>query len=180
MLTIFIYTIKGDELSVSNLTKAEIIKVIIEDVDDELTDEEIIHLVLEKKVSQIIDVRKSNQKSFGQQKADEFAKFAGSWRFVIGFCIVLCIWIVINSILAAKAFDPFPFILLNLVLSCIAAIQAPMIMMSQNRQEEKDRNRAENDYKVNLKTEIIIQDMHSKLDLILENQEKLFGDFSKE
>ena len=82
---------------------------------------------------------------------------------------------VVNTILAADAFDPFPFILLNLVLSCVAAIQAPLIMMSQNRQEEKDRRRAENDYKVNLKTEIMIEDMHNKLNRILSQQEKILA-----
>ena len=87
---------------------------------------------------------------------------------------MFCAWIGCNIALYRKAFDPYPFILLNLALSCIAAIQAPLIMMSQNRQEEKDRQRAENDYKVNLKTEIIIQDLHIKLDKTLENQEKLF------
>ena len=86
---------------------------------------------------------------------------------------VLILWMVINTILAADAFDPFPFILLNLVLSCVAAIQAPLIMMSQNRQEEKDRRRAENDYKVNLKTEIMIEDLHDKVNAILAKQSAL-------
>ena len=80
---------------------------------------------------------------------------------------------IVNLLLASRAFDAYPFILLNLVLSCIAAIQAPLIMMSQNRQEAKDRERAENDYKVNLKNELIIDDLHRKMDLILENQRKL-------
>lgn len=82
------------------------------------------------------------------------------------------IWMVLNVILASRAFDAYPFILLNLVLSCIAAVQAPLIMMSQNRQEAKDRERAENDYKVNLKSELIVDDLHKKLDLVLENQKK--------
>jgi len=80
------------------------------------------------------------------------------------------LWMIINVILASKAFDPYPFILLNLVLSCVAAIQAPLIMMSQNRQEEKDRRRAENDYKVNLKTEIMIEDLYDKMNLLLAKQ----------
>ena len=86
---------------------------------------------------------------------------------------MLILWIVVNTLLAAKAFDPFPFILLNLVLSCVAAIQAPLIMMSQNRQEEKDRRRAENDYKVNLKTEIMIEDLYDKVNAILARQSAL-------
>ena len=86
---------------------------------------------------------------------------------------VMLIWMIVNLLLASRAFDAYPFILLNLVLSCIAAVQAPLIMMSQNRQEAKDRERAENDYKVNLKNELIIDDLHRKMDLILENQRKL-------
>ena len=85
----------------------------------------------------------------------------------------MVIWMVVNIVLAANAFDGYPFILLNLVLSCIAAVQAPLIMMSQNRQEAKDRKRAENDYRINLKNELIIDDLHKKLDLILENQKKI-------
>ena len=85
----------------------------------------------------------------------------------------MVIWMVINLVLGSRAFDEYPFILLNLVLSCIAAVQAPLIMMSQNRQEAKDRQRAENDYKINLKSELIIDDLHKKLDLVLENQKKI-------
>ena len=156
------------------LTKIDLLKSIIEEVDEELAYEEIIHLVLEKRISQEENKRK-DKATFGERQADAFAKFAGSWTFVIGFGVVLCIWIGVNIVLLSKAFDPYPFILLNLVLSCVAAIQAPMIMMSQNRQEKTDRKRAENDYKVNLKTEIIIQDLHIKLDRILDNQEKLLN-----
>ena len=85
----------------------------------------------------------------------------------------MVVWMVLNIVMADKAFDEYPFILLNLVLSCIAAVQAPLIMMSQNRQEAKDRRRAENDYRINLKSELIIDDLHKKLDLVLENQKKL-------
>ena len=109
----------------------------------------------------------------GQRAADSIAKFAGSWAFIFSFTGVLILWMVVNTVLAAKAFDPYPFILLNLVLSCVAAIQAPLIMMSQNRQEEKDRRRAENDYKVNLKTEIMIEDLYDKVNAILAKQSAL-------
>ena len=101
------------------------------------------------------------------------AKFAGSWAFIFSFIAVMIVWMAVNIVLAARAFDAYPFILLNLVLSCIAAVQAPLIMMSQNRQEAKDRERAENDYKVNLKNELIIDDLHKKIDLILENEERI-------
>jgi uncharacterized membrane protein len=154
-------------------TKEEIVNVIIEDVDTELLDEEIMHLVLDKRVSQPTgEIHKKNQTP-GERAADAFAKFVGSWVFICGFLVVLVVWITTNVILVSRAFDPFPFILLNLVLSCVAAIQAPLIMMSQNRQEEKDRLRAENDYKVNLKSEIIMQDLHNKMATILENQQKI-------
>ena len=111
--------------------------------------------------------------TLGQRAADTIAKFAGSWAFIFSFTGVLVLWMVVNVILAAKAFDPYPFILLNLVLSCVAAIQAPLIMMSQNRQEEKDRQRAENDYKVNLKTEIMIEDLYDKVNALLAKQSAL-------
>jgi uncharacterized membrane protein len=108
--------------------------------------------------------------TFGQRLADRVASFGGSWAFIIIFMLVLVIWIVINSIVYfRRPFDPYPFILLNLILSCIAAMQAPVIMMSQNRQEAKDRLRAEHDYQVNLKAEIEIRQLHVKLDQLLNN-----------
>ncbi|EAQ82317.1 DUF1003 domain-containing protein [Blastopirellula marina] len=111
------------------------------------------------------------KKSLGQRLADRVASFGGSWTFILLFGAVLVVWIALNSIaLLTKPFDPFPFILLNLVLSCLAAIQAPVIMMSQNRQEAKDRLRAEHDYRVNLKAELEIRHLHSKLDLLLTHQ----------
>lgn len=111
----------------------------------------------------------------GQMLSDKVAKFGGSWAFIITFFVILILWIVVNT-LAIKAFDPFPFILMNLILSCIAAIQAPIIMMSQNRQEEKDRKRAENDYLINLKAELEIRALHQKVDLLLEEQIKVLFD----
>ncbi len=107
----------------------------------------------------------------GDRVSDKVALFGGSWKFIISFFIILMLWIVLNTaILAAKPFDPYPFILMNLILSCIAAIQAPIIMMSQNRQEKKDRLRSENDYKVNLKSEIEIRTLHEKVDHLLLDQ----------
>ena len=147
----------------------EVIKYILNDINDELGDEEKVHLLLDKTVSENGEYKES----FGQKASDRLASFAGSWTFVIGFTLLLLVWITVNTVLAAKSFDPYPFILLNLVLSCVAAIQAPLIMMSQNRQEEKDRRRAENDYKVNLKTEIMIEDLYDKVNAILAKQSAL-------
>jgi uncharacterized membrane protein len=109
--------------------------------------------------------------TFGQRIADRMADVAGSWGFIISFGVVLLAWISVNALaLLGKAFDPFPFILLNLVLSCLAAIQAPIIMMSQNRQEARDRLRAEHDYQVNLKAELEIKQLHEKVDHIMVHQ----------
>ncbi|MES2676707.1 MAG: DUF1003 domain-containing protein [Pseudomonadota bacterium] len=113
--------------------------------------------------------------TFGQRIADNVATFGGSWRFIIGFFSFLILWIVINTIfLMQKSFDPYPFILLNLILSCLAAIQAPIIMMSQNRKEDRDRKRSEHDYKINLKAELEIRLLHEKVDHLLMQQNKRF------
>ncbi len=113
----------------------------------------------------------------GQSISDKVARFGGSWKFIISFGVVLTLWIVYNSFAIGKAdFDPYPFILMNLILSCIAALQAPIIMMSQNRQEEKDRMRSENDYLINMKAEMEIRSLHQKIDLLLEEQIKTLFD----
>jgi len=104
------------------------------------------------------------QASFGDRLADKLASYAGSWKFIIGFSLAMVIWIAANATLADRAFDPFPFILLNLTLSTLAALQAPVILMAQNRQASKDRAVAQNDYKVNLKNEVEIADLHRKID----------------
>jgi len=116
----------------------------------------------------------------GQKIADNVAKFGGSWRFIIGFFLCLIFWIIINTvIMVQKPFDPYPFILLNLILSCLAAIQAPIIMMSQNRREDRDRKRSENDYKIDLKAELEIRLLHDKMDHILIHQNKHFIEIIK-
>ena len=125
------------------------------------------HDVLTQNLNDAVD----ETSTLGQRLADKVASFGGSWTFILFFAGVLIVWIIVNSLaMLGKPFDPFPFILLNLVLSCLAAIQAPVIMMSQNRQETKDRLRAENDYRVNLKAELEIRHLHSKLDLLLTHQ----------
>ena len=148
----------------------KLLKEVLKDIRHDMTDEEVLNLLADSKISESPTAEKY---TLGQRAADAIAKFAGSWAFIFSFTGVLLLWMVVNTILAADAFDPFPFILLNLVLSCVAAIQAPLIMMSQNRQEEKDRRRAENDYKVNLKTEIMIEDLYDKVNAILAKQSAL-------
>ena len=148
----------------------KLLKEVLKEIQHDMTDEEVLNLLADSKISESPATEKY---TLGQRAADAIAKFAGSWAFIFSFTGVLLLWMVVNTILAADAFDPFPFILLNLVLSCVAAIQAPLIMMSQSRQEEKDRRRAENDYKVNLKTEIMIEDLYDKVNAILAKQSAL-------
>lgn len=142
------------------------------DLDEQ---EEIIHLLLSKRTA-----KNTSKYNYGERVADKMAKVAGSWVFIISFCLILIVWTAINAYWLAKPFDPYPFILLNLVLSCLAAIQAPIILMSQNRQEDKDRERAENDYKVNLKAEIILEDLHHKIDHLITEQKHLKTRLDKE
>ena len=148
----------------------KLLKEVLKDIQHDMSDEEVLNLLADSKISESPATEKY---TLGQRAADAIARFAGSWAFIFAFTGVLILWMVINTILASNAFDPYPFILLNLVLSCVAAIQAPLIMMSQNRQEEKDRRRAENDYKVNLKTEIMIEDLYDKVNAILAKQSVL-------
>ncbi|MCX6076361.1 MAG: DUF1003 domain-containing protein [Campylobacterales bacterium] len=123
-------------------------------------------------ISENLESEFNQEWTFGERLADKIASFGGSWSFLIIFALFLFIWIAINTfiLLLHPPFDPYPFIFLNLILSCIAAIQAPIIMMSQNRQEAKDRIRSEHDYKVNLKAELEIRQIHEKLDHLLSKQ----------
>ncbi len=115
----------------------------------------------------------------GSRLADHVASFGGSWRFIIAFFVFMLVWIGVNLYLLTRPFDPYPFILLNLILSCLASIQAPIIMMSQNRKEEKDRLRSQNDYLVNLKSEIEIRNLHQKIDLLIVEQMNSLFDIQK-
>jgi uncharacterized membrane protein len=157
-------------------SKEELVREILEkdkDLKDGNIDEELIHELISGKVSKNINNTHDENFTLGQRTADKIATFGGSWTFIISFGVVLTIWIIGNAvILSSKAFDPYPFVFLNLILSCLAAIQAPIIMMSQNRQSERDRLTAANDYLVNLKSEIIIEDLHIKIDVLMEQQQE--------
>lgn len=132
------------------------------DVLENITQTEIITKNIEHELEQ--------RSTPGERIADRVASFGGSWAFIISFVCILIVWIVINSVVLVHRYDPYPFILLNLILSCIAALQAPVIMMSQNRQEAKDRLRSQNDYKVNLKAELEIKLLHDKIDHLIMHQ----------
>ena len=154
--------------------RKDYIKEVLEDEIGELSalDQEVIESLQQHEIlSSDISKQFERKLTFGERLSDHIAEFGGSWKFLISFGAVLVIWIAINGvILATHAFDPFPFILLNLILSCLAAVQAPIIMMSQNRAEARDRLRGENDYKINLKAELEIRHLHEKLDHLLRRQ----------
>jgi uncharacterized membrane protein len=135
-------------------------------------DKEVIQSMVEHEtVAQNLNKEFEHEVTFGERLSDRIAMFGGSWTFIIIFVSVLIVWIILNAtMLLFRAFDPFPFILLNLVLSCIAALQAPVIMMSQNRREAKDRLRSEHDYKINLKAELEIRHLHEKIDHLIQHQ----------
>jgi uncharacterized membrane protein len=154
--------------------RKDYIKEVLEDEIGELSalDNEVIESLEQHEILSS-DLSKQFEKklTFGERLSDHIAEFGGSWRFIILFGAVLFGWIILNAIfLLNRGFDPYPFILLNLVLSCLAAIQAPVIMMSQNRAEARDRLRGENDYKVNLKAELEIRHLHEKIDHLLRRQ----------
>lgn len=156
--------------------KLDLVRVLVDNVAEDFNEEDILHMMLEKKVSVDLERSLHATSTFGQRTADKIAKFAGSWGFIFSFTALLLFWMFGNNLMKDNAFDAYPYILLNLVLSCVAAIQAPLIMMSQNRREERDREQAENAYKVNLKSEFILEDLHKKMDRILENQKRLLED----
>jgi uncharacterized membrane protein len=157
-----------------NHLRSEHVENVLQEQVGELTDLEdaVVRSLREQELlSTNINTQFERKLTFGEHLADRVAEFGGSWKFMITFGCVMVLWISINSyVLVQRPFDPFPFILLNLVLSCLAAIQAPVIMMSQNRQEAKDRLRSENDYRVNLKAELEIRHVNAKVDLLLTHQ----------
>lgn len=150
---------------VSSLIAAE--KGELSELEREVVDSLAKHEIISSHVDEEFD----SMLTFGQRLSDLIARFGGSWSFIIIFFCIMVMWMAVNSyLMSAKPFDPFPYILLNLVLSCLAAIQAPIIMMSQNRVEAKDRLRAAHDYQVNLKAELEIRQLHQKLDHLLSRQ----------
>ena len=156
-----------DLLETENLQHEKLHEIVIEAIEEE------------KLISSKLLEFEDRDPSFASKVADRVAAFGGSWKFIIAFSMFLIIWMLTNIYLLSKPFDRYPFILLNLILSALAAVQAPVIIMSQNRQEEKDRQRAINDYLINLKSEIEIRNMHQKLDLLIAEQMKTLFDIQK-
>lgn len=155
------------------------------EIKDLLTEEEIEIKNMESLVNKAMEdekflstklheVENDDDATFGQKVSDKVADFGGSWTFIICFFLFLVFWVVLNTVLwQTRPVDPYPFIFLNLLLSCVAAMQAPIIMMSQNRQEEKDRRRARSDYMINLKAEMEIRNLHDKIDIFQKTHEEL-------
>lgn len=167
---------RGGYICVSDLNhfRAEYVKGFLEKEKGELTElEERVMKSLEEQelLSKNINVEFEQKLTYGERLSDSLTEFGGSWRFILIFAIILVLWIAMNSaVLLIKPFDPYPFIFLNLVLSCLAALQAPIIIMSQKRLEAKDRLRSEHDYIINLKAELEIRHLHEKVDHLLLNQ----------
>ncbi len=154
-------------------TKKEIVKMLLNNKEITIDDEEdLLDLLIDEPIS--IDALKEEEKNikFGDRGADKITKFVGSWTFILGFSSFLIIWIIINLYMLDNL-DPYPFILLNLVLSCIAALQAPVIMMSQNREAKRDSLRSKNDYRTDLKSELILEELHNKIENIEKNQKEI-------
>ena len=161
------------------MDKREIVtRLVREDLEDN-TREELINMLIDNPITVDIDKQEKDSLRFGDKVADKVSEVAGSWNFIITFVLFLILWIVLN-IFILKSVDPYPFILLNLLLSCIAAVQAPIIMMSQHRAAKKDSLRNHNDYITDLKSELILEDLHRKLELVLKNQQKLIDIIEKE
>lgn len=160
-------------------SKKEIVKMLLKN-DINVTDEEdLINMLINEPISVDTDKESDLNRSFGDYLADKITEIAGSWPFIIGLVIFLLLWIILNIFILTNA-DPYPFILLNLLLSCIAALQAPIIMMSQNREAKKDRLRSSNDYKTDLKSELMLEDLHNKMSQIIKNQNKIINILTEE
>ena len=152
-------------------TKKEIVKMLLNQNLDTLNEDELIELLIDKPIAIDVDKEDELNEKIGDKIADKITAFAGSWPFILGFLLFLILWILLN--LCVIKIDEYPFILLNLLLSCIAAIQAPIIMMSQNREAKKDRLRSSNDYKTDLKSELILEELHIEMKKIMSNQAKI-------
>ena len=157
-------------------TKKEIVKMLLKNNELEAQDEEeLLDLLIDQPISIDVDKQEEAKMTKGDRIADRVSEVAGSWKFILGFSAFLLFWIILNSIILKgdSKIDQYPFILLNLLLSCLAALQAPIIMMSQNRQAAKDSLRNQNDYRTDLKSELILEELHHQMEEILRNQRKI-------
>ena len=160
-------------------TKKEIVKMLLNQNLETEDENELLDMLVDNPIAIDVDKLSKDNEKVGDKVADKITNVAGSWGFIIGFTLFLILWILLNLYII-KNLDPFPFILLNLVLSCIAALQAPIIMMSQNRAAKRDSMRSMNDYKTDLKSELILEELHDKMDNIIANQNKIIKELTRE
>ncbi len=153
-------------------TKKEIVQMLLKKQFDSTDEEELINMLIDEPIAVDVDKQSDANRTFGDKLADKLTEVAGSWGFIIGMITFLGVWILLNLYVIKNA-DPYPFILLNLLLSCVAALQAPIIMMSQNREAKKDRLRSSNDYKTDLKSELILEELHIEIKKIITTQNKI-------
>lgn len=153
-------------------TKKEIVEMLLKKKLDTVDEADLINMLIDEPIAIDVDKQEDATRTFGDKLADKLTEIAGSWKFIIGMIIFLFSWILLNLFVIDNA-DPYPFILLNLILSCIAALQAPIIMMSQNREAKKDSLRSSNDYKTDLKSELILEELHNEIKKLAANQNKI-------
>ena len=153
-------------------TKKEIVEMLLKKKLDTVDEADLINMLIDEQIAIDVDKQEDATRTFGDKLADKLTEIAGSWKFIIGMIIFLLSWILLNIFVIDNA-DPYPFILLNLILSCIAALQAPIIMMSQNREAKKDSLRSSNDYKTDLKSELILEELHNEIKKLAANQNKI-------
>lgn len=157
-------------------TKKEIVKMLLKNNElDEQDEEELLDLLIDQPIAIDVDKQEEAKMTLSDKIADKVSEVCGSWTFIILFILMLLGWIILNTVILIgdKSIDPYPFILLNLVLSCISALQSPIIMMSQNRQAAKDSLRNQNDYRTDLKSELILESLHDQMETILRNQKRI-------
>ena len=156
------------------VNKKEIVKKLLKQEIDAENEAELIEMLIDRPITIDVDKQEDKALTMGEKLADKLSEIAGSWGFIIGFSLFIVVWVVINTIIVTNGGgDPYPFILLNLILSCLASLQAPVIMMSQNRQAKKDSIRNQNDYQVDLKSELILERLHDEIQESLKNERQI-------
>jgi uncharacterized membrane protein len=155
------------------LNKKELVKKLLKQEIDAENEQELLEMLIDRPITIDVDKQEDSTLTKGEMLADKLSEVAGSWGFIIAFSIFIIIWITINTVILKKASDPYPFVLLNLVLSCLASLQAPIIMMSQNRQAKKDSIRNQNDYQIDLKSELILERLHEEIQESLRNERQI-------
>ena len=162
---------KTDNKNVVN--KKELVKKLLKQEISAEDESDLLEMLIDRPITIDVDKQEDSSLTTGEKLADKLSEVAGSWGFIIGFSVFIIIWIIINTIVLNKASDPYPFVLLNLVLSCLASLQAPIIMMSQNRQAKKDSIRNQNDYQIDLKSELILERIHEEIQESLRNERQI-------